>query len=160
MANDNSDLWPPDLVVDVLTPLMILNEQAEALAKRTQGVVKGEVLNTLARPFELLTFDLLAPAIGFRHRLLAARFVMERPYPVVLIADSLSDPLPGIECADESEWNLSDEEHSRARLAHTPDDVRKLLKQIFNNSRTRGVLFSMVARSNEVTGGVRTTPES
>ncbi|QJW97673.1 hypothetical protein FTUN_5250 [Frigoriglobus tundricola] len=43
MADDNSDLWLKDLVVDVLSPIMILNERAESLAKRTQGIVKGEV---------------------------------------------------------------------------------------------------------------------
>jgi hypothetical protein len=158
MANDKSDLWPPDLVVDVLSPIMILNEQAEALAKRTQGIVKGEVLPSVAGKFKQISFDLVAPAVGVRQRILRVRYSEEFPYPVVLIAPPFYRLIvlsTFDDYADPETWNLSDDEKSLARLAHTPNEVRECLKTVFNSSTTRTMLFSLVARSNEVTAGVR-----
>lgn len=160
MANDNSDLWPPDLVVDVLSPIMILNEQAEALTKRTQGIVKGEVLPGVAGKLKQVSFDLVAPALRIRQRILHVRYREEFPYPAVLIAGPLSrgsitfDP-KSADHADPTEWMLSGDEQHQARLAHTPSDVRELLKVVFNAPSNRATLFSLVARSNEVTGTVR-----
>jgi hypothetical protein len=160
MPNDNSDLWPPDLVVDVLSPVMILNEQAEVLAKRTKGIVKGEVLPGVAGKFEQISFDIVAPAAGVRQRILRVRYSKEYPYPVVLIAPPLergSFEISGTESdqADPTQWKLAVDESIQARVAYTPNDVREFLKRIFNAPTTRAALFSLVARSNEVTGGVR-----
>ncbi|MBN9121634.1 MAG: hypothetical protein J0I06_21225 [Planctomycetes bacterium] len=157
MAEDDSDLWPADIVVDVVPPVAILNEQAEALAKKTQGIVKGEVRSNTTDQFEQLSFDLVAPAVGLRQRILLMRFVRDFPYPVVLIAAPLTSPLAGSSGSPEARdllltWKLSDAEQRQARLAHTPREVRELLKTIFNAPATRGALFSLIARSNEVTG--------
>lgn len=153
MATDSTDLWPTDLVVDVLSPTMILNEQAEALAKRTQGIVRGEVLPGNSSDLEQLTFDLVAPAIGNRQRLLRVRYAPDLPYPVVLIASPLSRELHEmlLDAVDPKAWKLNPQDVSQARLAHTPNEMREFLKRIFNAPTTRSMLFSFVARSNEFT---------
>jgi hypothetical protein len=162
MAESNIDLWPPDIVVDVLSPQMILNEQAEALAKRTQGILRGEVLPGVAETFAQLNFDIVAPAVGLRQRLLSARYSYERPYPVVLIADPFVRHLgiarESADYAEPKQWKLSSErEESQARLASTPNDVRDLLKLLFHAATTKAALLSLIARSNEVTGTARTS---
>jgi len=163
MNVSESDLWPSDVVVDVLSPLMILNEQAEALTKRTQGIVRGEVLPGNAGTFEQLSFDIVAPAIAIRQRLLLARFSKEMPYPVVLIAAPLVRHFSTAnvtQIADEqaeiAHWKLSSErELSQARLASSPSEVRALLRLVFHAPATKAALLSLIARSNEVTGSTR-----
>lgn len=152
MTNDDFDLWPTDLAVDVVPPLVILNEQAEALSKRTGGIIKVLMLQSSVGPFVQHSLDLWAPAIGFRHRLLLVRYDQTMPYPVVVIAEPLSNDLDhhDLDQPDQSTWKLSEIETKQARLAYTPKDVRDLLKKIFNSPTIRPVLFSMVARSNEV----------
>ncbi|MDY3562098.1 hypothetical protein R5W23_003544 [Gemmata sp. JC673] len=156
MATNESDLWPADLVVDVLSPTMILNEQAEALAKRTQGIVRGEIYPGNAGQFEQLIFDLVAPAVGVRQRILNVRFAHDFPYPVVLLAkpfDFKDDSgWPHAQAAPARNWNLSNDEVYLSRLAHSPAEMRDLLKLVFNAPQTRAMLFSLIARSNEVTG--------
>jgi hypothetical protein len=153
MASDESDLWPSDLAVDVVPPLTILNEQAEALSKKTGGIVKAEIVHVaVAGAFTQYGLDLWAPAIGFRHRLLLVRYDHTMPYPVVLIAASLLQPMDYHDPnePDQETWKLNEIETKQARLAYTPKNVRDLLKSIFNSPSTRAALFSMVARSNEV----------
>jgi hypothetical protein len=163
MATDESDLWPADLVVDVRSPIMILNEQAEALSKRTKGIVKGEVVSGVSGRFEQPSFDLVAPAVGVRHRILRVRYSKELPYPVVLIAGPLQRNIVAFadqpDFATPAEWNLAGDEAAQARLAHTPNEVREFLKTIFNAPTSRATLFSLVARSNEVIGAVRSPTE-
>jgi hypothetical protein len=149
MPNEVSDLWPADLAVDVVPPLTILNEQAEALGKKTGGIVKAEILPVaVAGAFTQYGLDLWAPAVGFRHRLLLARYDQSMPYPVVLIATSLYNSHE--DTPNSINWELSDHEAMIARLAYTPKDVRDLLKLIFNSPTTRAALFSMIARSNDL----------
>lgn len=150
MSNATTDLWPEDLVVNVQTPAMILNEQAEALGKRTQRIVRSDVSDTYQGTLRSIDFELVAPIIGFRARLLQVRHQQDRPYPCVVIAGALweEDEPEADEWA--TDWKLTLEEYYQAREAESPDELRKLLRVVFNAPDTKSLLFSLVARSNEV----------
>jgi hypothetical protein len=161
MPTDPTDLWPAEITVDVLSPLMILNEQAATLAKRTQGIVKGEVVSGTAGDLQQLSFDLRAPAIGFRHRLLECRYAKDHPYPIVVLAQALifsgsqgqQKQSLNEQYADPALWKLSESEQWIARVGHTPAQTREILRVIFNSSKTLAILLSMIARTNEARDG-------
>jgi hypothetical protein len=149
MSNATTDLWPEDLVVNVQTPAMILNEQAEALGKRTQGIVRSSTSDSYQGTLRSIDFELTAPVIGFRARLLQVRHEEERPYPCVVVAGALRDD-PELEPEDADTWALTPAEFEQACEAESPDELRKLLRTVFNAPETKSMLFSLVARSNEV----------
>ncbi|MFO0826320.1 MAG: hypothetical protein U0792_24910 [Gemmataceae bacterium] len=155
MATELLDLWPSDLNVDAVSPRMLLNEQAEVLARKTKGLVRGEVSisseapNDTEGPVEQLNFDLFAPAVGFRQRLLFLRYGKETLYPVAIMATALRDrgeitgtPTTITEAAANGRYP--------ARFAASPEEVQEVLRIVFNAPTTKATLFSLIARSNEI----------
>lgn len=69
MTDQIPDLWPPDFGTKKLTPVAILREQGELLARRTQGVLRGLVRTistegpTAGTAGFLHTFFVLAPTL-------------------------------------------------------------------------------------------------
>jgi len=149
MSTELLDLWPTDLDLDAPSPLMILNIQAEALTRRTKGVIRGEVTLNSEVPtggeasVEQLNFDLVAPAVGFRQRLLFVRYGKETLYPVAVMSDAFENQAP-------TTITPTTSDRTRAHFAASPQEVKELLKLVFNAPTTKATLSSLIARSNEV----------
>ena len=153
--DDENDLWPSEIMVNVLSPLMILRQQAEIISKRTQGIVIGDVrISFIGADLKELCFDVIASAIGHRQRGLTARYPHDVPYPTLLMADVFAQdkfPSPFDESLDQKHWHLqSDAEVARSRIAYSPSQFKGLLREIFNSSGTISILLSLIARSNEL----------
>src|SRR5438045_3882631 len=87
------DLWGNEINVDTLTPVMILNAQAELLRKKTQGVVMAEVSSRQSRGIVTLSLDLSAPAVhGFRERIVGVRHHLNRVYPAFVMGPNNHAP--------------------------------------------------------------------
>jgi len=164
MPEDNEDdLWPSEIVVNVLSPLMILRQQAEIISRRTQGLVTGDVrIAFIGSELKELCFDVLASAIGHRQRILTVRYPHEIPYPTLLMADVFTQDKfssPFEEPLDQKYWHLqSDAEAARSRIAYSPSQFKTLLREIFNSTGTISILLSLIARSNELVA--QTQPSS
>jgi hypothetical protein len=149
MNDEEGDLWPDEITVDVVSPAMILNKQADALARRTQGMVRGDVsIEEVTHGPSTLFFDLVAPAASYRRRILAVRFSESLVYPAVLTSHDKIELPRGPTPA--TNWGLQAEEARRSRVAYTPSEFERYLAAIFSSGRVKSAVLSLIAKSNEV----------
>jgi len=127
----SENLWPDDLSseLDPDSPLVILQEQAEALALRTHGLLQAEVV--LITPNDILSFNfvLVAPALDdYRYRLFKVWPDNKLdPYPVTLDVSS----------ADQ-------------RKAATAAEFREELRRIFFSNATRRAISELLGYTTAV----------
>src|SRR5687768_13665848 len=89
MPIDIPDLWGDDIQVDVLPPLVILKAQDEAIRRKTQGILRTEVISTEEQGggdsgWVIHTLDVIALAMGYRESLLTVSHGSERLYPATV----------------------------------------------------------------------------
>jgi len=133
MASETHDLWPEDLATStVVPPVAILREQAAALAKRTNGLIEGEVVSRPERhrpsepghPF-LHEFWLRAPAFDdYRCKLLDLRHGFDL-YPVSL------------------RYKLDPQDEVQAS---TEADFKRVLAEVFSRPKTRQVIAALLSQ--------------
>ncbi len=125
-VTDNDDLWPADIAnpPEDKAPLVLLREQAAALAKKTGNLVEAEV--TTAQDIEgglRLRFTLVAPALSnYRYDL----FTAIQPaglYPVRLILDN------------------------DTYVADSEEALKQYLRKFFSSHTARKVIGGLVAQS-------------
>ena len=64
------DLWPDDLAdVNLVTPAVILKEQAALLGEKTKQLVKGEVITHASEKGFGHRFNIVAPTMGYTYEL-------------------------------------------------------------------------------------------
>ena len=134
MASETHDLWPEDLATStVVPPVAILREQAAALARRTNGLIEGEVLSRPERhrpsdpayhPF-VHEFWFRAPAFDdYRCQLLDVLHGFDL-YPVVV------------------RYKLGPE---REVHAETEDRFKEVLAGLFSDAKTREVIGALLSQ--------------
>ncbi len=129
MSQNIQSLWSPEIKATVLSPMIILKGQAEALALQTGGVLLAEIVENHEEGNVILSFDLVAPALhGSRHRILRAFYTEDRLYPVEIEAEVFVGPV----------WANTDQQFT--------SNVAKVLK----SAPVLSVAQSLVARANEV----------
>lgn len=146
------DLWPDDITVNALTPAMILNEQAEILARKTRGLLQPELLREVANVWVRLSFDIVVPAFNnFRQRILTTLNTDEECYPVAVIAKVIADYSGGIPSpfSNTKFFPLTLDEKGMARIPRSPDEFQELLTFVFRSDSIRGTIHSVIARANE-----------
>ncbi len=80
------DLWPDDIQSqDVVSPEEILNHQAQQLEARTNGLLTAHVVSIASNDRVVWGFEVEAPRIGSRIRLLGAQHRLEFEYPVQIL---------------------------------------------------------------------------
>ena len=123
------NLWPEDLAAGIEpdSPFIILREQAEALAIRTNGRLRAEVETSPVNDKLALNFVLVAPALDdYRYRLFKVWPEKDiDPYPVTLML-------------------ASDDQ----RPADTPDKFRDVLREIFSSPATRRAIAELLEYSS------------
>jgi hypothetical protein len=133
--DEEPDLWPADIKVDVLTPLMILNCQTATLRAKTKGLLAGEVKTMATDKNQIHHFDIVAPVLdGYTHRLLTAQHLVQFVYPVDVTA-SYEFQL-GIQSI--KNWRCGDD-----------IEFRMILSAIFSSREVKAILLSLIARCNE-----------
>jgi len=148
MADEPADFWPDDIAIDALSPAMIFNQQSEMLARKTKGLIHGELVLEESDQLVKLYFDLVATAASFRHRLLIVRYG-EAVYPAVLTAMRQTDFPEHLNLLPSKTWGVNDEEKERSRVAFTPEEFEELFKSVINSKRAKASVLSLIAKSNE-----------
>jgi hypothetical protein len=126
-----TDLWPEDigrLPADKKAPVAILKEQAAALGKRTSNIVEAEV-------------EARSAAFGaFRHDFyLVGPFLNDYRYRLFWISNGIN--LYPVKVDFEGFEN-----HSAS--ARTEEELKQLLRKIFESDKTRRVIAAIYAQSD------------
>lgn len=155
MANTIPKLWPEDIKVDILAPLVILRAQANALAEITQDILRAEVRSTTTEKMEIHRLDLIATVFRSRHRILKARHRRDRAYPVTIEATCF-DPEPPKTLLERGLAQLAQEslvsKPPRGRRAATQQEFISLVGEVLRSAEVRSLIDSLIARSNEKRG--------
>ena len=130
MSESGRDLWPGDLgVSDTLPPVAILREQAALLAKKTKGLLEGEVVSRAERRVRgghthdfLHEFRIRAPGFGdYTYSLFDVRHDYTL-YPVSI------------------RFHPVDEEYE----AKSEDEFLRRLEQVFSDPETRTIIDALL----------------
>lgn len=88
MTETVKSLWPPQIRPSIMSPLTILQAQADALIRQTGGVLSADIKRREEEDKLVLTFDIVVPALGdYRHRILVLAHGREMAYPSVIDAE-------------------------------------------------------------------------
>ena len=140
------DLWPDDIQVDVLTPLMILRNQAGLLYSKTQGTLLAQVMTTSTEEWVQYQLDLIAPLLErYRASLLTARHQLGEAYPVTVTSQAFV-PKPGpLGALARSPFGPPLDQ----RVAATQREFIDLVREVLQSPTTRSRIQSLIARGNE-----------
>lgn len=146
MASAVKSLWSAQIKPDILSPRQILRAQADALAEQTKGVLVGELLESKREDKEVvLTLDMLAPVIKYRHRVLSARHSTDLLYPVRLDAEVFRPKgLQGLSLSSEILGGKKPESQ-----ADSDEELIKLVEKVLKSSSVVAMAQSLIALSNE-----------
>jgi len=150
-----TDLWPDDLhVVQLKSPVALLQEQAALLGQKTQNLVEARIRNLsgsftkLLRPIDngafLLSFEIVTPTLAsYSFRLFTIQYGVEL-YPLFLTPDG--DIL--------QEFKLV--RRATAIQIMNETELVYALRVIFNAEKTKFVIRSLLAHA----GGLSSIPAS
>jgi hypothetical protein len=151
------NLWPDDIKVDVLPPLVILRAQASKIHQLTKGVLLGEVTSIEGSDgFVTHRLDLIAPALDNRRVRILSATHREGFYPVVIEAEcyrpkarsvaemmhlgTLFDMKVGTTWPDATNWRP---------VAAGQSEFVKYIGEVLKSKEVRAVIDSLLALSNE-----------
>jgi hypothetical protein len=165
MAATIPNLWSDDIKVDILTPLVILRSQAGLLGQMTRGLLEAEV-STVTSDTGVVQhhLDLIAPALRYRHRVLAVKHSRELVYPVAVEAECFQ-PKPKswttgeIPAPSKPSSFPVDPEDGRPK-ANTEQEFIDLVSKVLHSSEVRSIIQSLIARSNEQRSDSATPPST
>lgn len=125
MTKEQESLWPEDLIAATpRMPLHILQEQASALGKRTDDVVRGVISSHPGNDMFMIKFALRSPALdNYEHELFNIWHSIEL-YPV-----------------------LTRDEYGDVTEAKNEEEFIDFLKSKFRAQRTRNIVRSIVAQA-------------
>jgi hypothetical protein len=161
MPDTIPNLWPTDIVLNVVSPLAILRTQAGLLAEMTKGLLIAQV-STIKTEHGLVRhlLDLIAPALnGYRHRLLTATHHRDMIYPVTVTAEcfppkNTSASVPGgfaefAETLASVQEKLASVTGIEKHQAATQQEFIEMVGQILHSAEVRSLIQSLIARTNE-----------
>jgi len=126
-------LWPADKVsVDIVSPLVILKKQANALTDMTKGLIVGRVDSSEENDRLRHKLVVVAPVIDVVYTIVEAKHPKHVPYPATLTWSGF----PSI---------LNSEE------TNTERGFLDLLEKVLTSDRTMSLLNSAIAQTNEQT---------
>ena len=120
-------LWSPDIQPEIISPGIVLEEQAHALRVQTSGILDAQV-RFRSDDFEdraCYTLEMLAPSLANScHRIVTVSHSRERIFP----------------CTLEAETALSNS------IAHSEPEFREILRQVLQSAEVKSLALSLVAR--------------
>ncbi len=144
MPTEIPDLWGDDIRVDIVPPLVVLKTQAEAISRRTKGMLTADVSSSrdvdddgaVECRHKLL---LQARSIGYHgEELLQIQHYENRYYPLT------------IELPTGIVWDYADSDTPTAyRRCNDQDELLAALGRALTSPPTKAALNSLLARVNE-----------
>ena len=138
------DLWPEDLLAPyatvMVTPAIVLREQAAILGKKTNNLVEAEVVQAKAslRGIWAYNFLIIAPTLDYEYKLFTCTYNLNL-YPVSLDV--------GKEMKDEIDPEYGYLEGKI--LVQSEEEFIKQLKNIFRASITKKIIGTLLAMCQE-----------
>jgi hypothetical protein len=163
MATSVASLWPTDIQPTVQSPFAILDGQARELTRITNGILVGDV--KVARTDDqhvIVTLDIVVPALdNYRHRILQVTHGLDMIYPAWIEADcfvlrSVSQVLAAQSDAISRVVNaqigvITGQTPQRMKNeAYSDQELRQLLKLVFDSEEVKPLAVSLIARANDV----------
>jgi hypothetical protein len=154
MLDTIPNLWPTDIVLNVVSPLAILRTQAGLLSEMTKGLLTAEVAtvetdNGAVRHL----LDLIAPALnGYRHRLMSVTHRRDMIYPVTVIAEGFPPKFhakvmaQAVASISEVLTPLTGGSYPQAA---TQQEFLEMAGEILHSPEVRSLIQSLIARINE-----------
>jgi hypothetical protein len=149
-------LWPSDIKPTILSPRTILEGQAQALTKKTNGLLVGDlrVSHDEEKNRTYLSLDVVVPALNnYRHRILTATHARETIYPTRIDADYFK-PSPNEMVSSQMTPVLNalnkrprDREENEAA---SDEEFRTLVGHVLQSHLVKAALVSLIARANEI----------
>jgi hypothetical protein len=123
MNEQLEDFWPSDLgVVNDITPVMVLKEQAARLGERTKNLVEAKVFTTPKNQGFHHALYLLVPTMGsYRYELLSV-YDLPSIYPIKI-------------------FDMTSDQQSEAM---TLEEFKKVLREILSSDRVRRVINNLL----------------
>jgi hypothetical protein len=134
------DLWPKEIEQIVLTPLAIMRAQATILRERTKNLLEAEIASRDVPTNRVKhTFVLIAPALErYSYSLFSVEHDKNLVYPAAVASPALNDLR---------------EYSDGAVAASSQGEFTKLMGIILQDDKTRAVVSSLLAKSNEASLG-------
>ena len=133
--------WPPEIALEVVSPLTYLKTLASALSQITKGIIEAKVVTTT---------DKFEDGHPFSHNLLifaSALGKAEIELLEVLHGTDLIYPCWIYSRASEHGGSLSGEN----KLIGSFDELRKTMREVLRSPETLGRIHSLIARVNDMT---------
>ena len=156
------DLWGGNIDVDVVPPLVILKTQAEAIARRTKGVLTGNVTTVFggeeSKGQTIHQLLINAPSLGYTEHLLSVTHGEDRVYPSEVRMPVAISWLPGkerpVSITNISITNIMEAVNDPASPRYTiacvsQDALISALRVAFTSPPVTATLNSLLARVNE-----------
>ena len=136
-ASGVHDLWPKEIEQVVLTPLAIMRIQAAILRDKTKNLLEAEIESTEIPTNRIKhTFILVAPALErYTYSLFAVKHDVGLVYPAAVESQAVQDV-----------WKND-------AVAATQEEFTHLIFKVLNDNKTKAVISSLLARSNEASVG-------
>jgi len=131
MPGQIPNLWPDDIETEVVSPVVILRTQAIALSSVTKGVLEARVTTVEGEESMAHDLDIVAPALGYEHRILTVAHGKELVYPATLMAMTSPGEAFRGECFSEHDLIVG-------------------LREVLSSPGVKSVIHSLIARSNEL----------
>lgn len=159
MPTEIPDLWGSDIDVSVVPPVVILRTQAQALSRRTGGMLTADVTSTSStnsgESKQPVSHQLLlhAPSINYTEHLLSISHTSDKLYPVEVALPVAISWLPGKVQASPFKVGLEailDPASPRFSIScSTQEGLLDALRVALNSPPTKAALNSLLARVNE-----------
>ena len=142
------DLWPDKIKVEkIITPFIILRQQATLLGKKTKNIIQGKVydlrLDSDLRSGFHYTFLIVVPALSdYQYKILDIIYGMSI-YPVIInIEEDIWKDIPP------RFYDQGARTTTRQIIAKSEDEFIEILRAIFNSTKVMRIISVLLSQSD------------
>ena len=155
-----NDLWPADIQAeDVLSPMQILESQANHLAQKTNGLLNATVECDDAEDRRILGFEVYASILDTRVRLFEVHQSLELEYPVAIVLPShilpeflkaeryIPPQLDVVGLTDKMTQTIGGKRVKNEWVATSPQEFSAKIAEALGHPAIKGRVLSLISRS-------------
>jgi len=154
MSENGRDFWSDEIIVEsVLTPELVLREQAGILAEKTKGIVRGEV-ETIEQPVENLD-DYLKPVFSteaeckqYTHTLYLVVPALDNYRYALVSVEHDFEPYPCKAAYHPRTNTILDANVMGIKSCGTPDELVQWLAMTLKHPTTTRIIRALITRAS------------
>ena len=147
MSTAKQSLWPSEIKPGIQIPFAILQQQAEALTKQTEGLLVGEVKvsHNEDRSVTHVALDMVVPLLdNYRHRVLSVTHRANLIYPAEVDAELFRRTASARLEVDPSGRT------GRPNEAASDNQLLELVKKVLESVEVKALAISLIAKVTEL----------